>query len=118
MQCPTCNQEARKFGRDPRGKQRVQCLPSRKTFSDRQVNPLKEMRLSLSKAIHCLKLLTEGMSIRATVRTAGVAKATVLSLLVSVGQKCEAFLRDAISGVSAADVQADEIWGFIRMKQK
>jgi transposase-like protein len=118
MKCPKCQQEGRKFGKDRHGNQRFQCLACRKTFSDRPVNPLKEMRLSLDKAIHVLKLLTEGMSIRATVRTTGVAKATVLSLLVSVGQKCEAFLRDAISGVPATDVQADEIWGFVQMKEK
>jgi len=118
MQCPTCQSEARKFGKDRRGNQRFQCLACGKTFSGRPVNPLKEMRLPLDKAIHCLKLLTGGMSIRATVRTTGVAKATVLSLLVSCGQKCEAFLKDETSGVPATDVQADEIWGFVRMKQK
>jgi transposase-like protein/IS1 family transposase len=118
MLCPTCQNEGRKFGKDRRGNQRFQCLECRKTFSDRAVNPLKDMRLSLDKAIHCLTLLTEGMSIRATVRTTGVAKATVLSLLVSAGHKAEAFLREAVSGVEAHDVQADEVWGFIRMKDK
>src|ERR1043166_7274017 len=100
MQCPTCNHEARKFGKDRQGGQRWQCVECRKTFSDRPANPPDDKRLSLDKTIQVLKLLTEGMSVRATVRTTGVAKATVLSLLVSVGQKCEAFLRDAISGVS------------------
>ena len=118
MKCPTCQQEARKFGKDRYGNQRFQCQQCRKTFSDRPPRLLDEMRLPLDKAIHCLKLLTDGMSIRATVRVTGVAKRTVLALLVCVGEKCENFLRDAITSVSVDDVQADEIWGFVRMKEK
>ena len=76
------------------------------------------MRLPLEKAIFVLKLLTEGNSIRATVRISGVAKDTVTSLLVCVGQKCETFLQDKLTGLKVKDVQADEIWGFVGMKEK
>ena len=118
MLCPTCQNEARKFGKDRYGNQRFQCETCRKTFSDRPAKPLDEMRLSLDKALLVLKLLTEGMSVRATVRVTGVAKATVLSLLVCVGEKCEAFLQDKLQAVKVDDVQADEIWGFVAMKEK
>jgi transposase-like protein/IS1 family transposase len=118
MQCPTCQIEARKFGRDRYGNQRYQCLACRTTFSDRPARPLGEMRLSLDKALAVLKLLTEGNSIRATSRVSGVAKNTVIALLISVGQKCEAFLRDKLQAVKVKDVQADEIWGFVAMKEK
>lgn len=118
MQCPTCQSEARKFGRDRYGNQRYQCLVCRKTFSDVPARPLGEMRLSLDKALAVLKLLTEGNSIRATSRISGVAKNTVIALLISVGQKCEAFLRDKLQAVKVNDVQADEIWGFVAMKEK
>ena len=90
MQCPTCQTEARKFGRDRAGNQRYQCQACRKTFSDRPARPLDEMRLPLDKALFCLQLLTEGNSIRATVRVSGVSKDTVIALLVCVGEKCEA----------------------------
>jgi IS1 family transposase len=76
------------------------------------------MRLPLDKALFCLQLLTEGNSIRATVRISGVAKDTVIALLVCVGEKCEAFLRESLRSVPAKDVQADEIWGFVGMKEK
>jgi IS1 family transposase len=76
------------------------------------------MRLPLDKALLCLQLLTEGNSIRATVRISSVAKATVIALLVCVGEKCEAFLRERLQSVPATDVQADEIWGFVKMKEK
>jgi transposase-like protein/IS1 family transposase len=118
MLCPTCQTEARKFGRDRAGNQRYQCQACRKTFSDRPGRPLDEMRLPLDKALLCLQLLTEGNSIRATVRISGVAKDTVIALLVCVGEKCEALLREKLQGVSARDVQADEIWGFVGMKEK
>jgi transposase-like protein/IS1 family transposase len=118
MQCPTCQNEARKFGRDRNGNQRYQCQTCNKTLSDRPARPLDEMRLSLDKALLCLQLLTEGNSIRATTRISGVAKDTVIALLVCVGEKCEAFLRDRLRAIEAKDVQADEIWGFVRMKEK
>jgi transposase-like protein/IS1 family transposase len=107
MQCQTCGSEARKFGRDRHGNQRWQCLTCRKTFTDLPVRPLDEMRLPLNKALACLQLLTEGNSIRATVRISGVAKDTVTALLVNVGEKCEAFLRDRLQAVPAADVVVD-----------
>src|SRR6476620_1578335 len=115
MLCPTCQVEARKFGRDRAGNQRFQCKPCGATFSDRSGALLDDMRLPLDKALLCLRLLTEGNSIRATSRISGVAKGTVLSLLVTVGEKCEAFLSDRLTRVSATNVQADEIWGFVRM---
>jgi transposase-like protein/IS1 family transposase len=118
MQCPICKAEARRFGRDRYGNQRYQCQTCRKTFSERPARPLDEMRLPLDKALLCPQLLTEGNSIRATVRISGVAKATVIALLVCVGEKCEAFLRERLQSVPATDVQADEIWAFVKMKEK
>lgn len=118
MLCPDCQTEARKFGRDRYGNQRFQCLACKKTFSDRPAKATGDMRLPMDKVILCLKLLTEGNSVRSTSRISGVAKNTILSLLVCIGEKCEAFLRHRLVAVKAKDVQADEIWGFVRMKEK
>jgi IS1 family transposase len=76
------------------------------------------MRLPLDKALLCLQLLTEGNSIRATVRISGVAKDTIIALLVCVGEKCDAFLRASLRSVEVKDVLADEIWGYVGMKDK
>ena len=118
MICPTCQAESRKFGKDRYGNQRFQCLTCKKTFSDRPAEPLDDMRLDMDKAILCLKLLTEGNSIRATGRISGVAKNTILALLAVVGEKCETLLRTRLKDIPATNVQADEIWGFVRMKEK
>src|SRR6516165_1395557 len=87
MLCPTCQTEGRRFGKDRYGNQRFQCQPCKKTFSDRPAKPLDEMRLPLAKAVTVLKLLSEGCSVRATVRLSRVAKDTVLALLNVVGQQ-------------------------------
>ena len=118
MNCPTCQNEARKFGRDRRGNQRYQCLTCRLTFTDLPARPLDEMRIPLDKALDVLGLLTEGMSIRASSRRTGVAKDTIISLLVCVGDKCEEFLGVRLQDVPAKNVQADEIWGWVKMKEK
>jgi transposase-like protein/IS1 family transposase len=118
MKCPACQQEGRKFGKDRHGNQRYQCVACKKTFSDRPAKPLDEMTLPLDKAITVLKLLTEGNSIRATVRLSGVAKDTVTALLVNVGEKCAEWLARNLQGLEVEDVQADEIWSFVGMKEK
>lgn len=118
MNCSRCQNEARKFGRDRHGNQRYQCLTCRRTWTDLPARPLDEMRLPIKDALRVLQQLTEGSSIRATSRIAGVAKGTILSLLTVVGSKCETFLQERLTGLRVKDVQADEIWGFIRMKEK
>ena len=118
MSCPTCQNEARKFGKDRHGNQRYQCLTCRKTFSDLPAKPLDEMRLPMDKALDVLGLLTEGMSIRAASRRTGVAKDTIIALLVCVGQKCEDFLAERLKDIPAKNVQCDEIWGWVKMKEK
>lgn len=118
MQCPTCQTEGRKFGKDRKGNQRFQCMGCRKTFSERPAKPLNEMRLPLDKAIVVLKHLADGCSVRATVRLTGIAKGTVLALLLAVGEKCERLMATRFNGLPVNDVQADEIWGFIGMKEK
>ncbi|HKC65767.1 MAG TPA: IS1 family transposase [Pyrinomonadaceae bacterium] len=74
--------------------------------------------MSTEKAMACLHLLVEGVSIRAIERHHGVGKRTILSLLLLAGRKCERLQERRIRQVKVTDVQADEIWGFVRCKQK
>src|SRR5205085_3707037 len=116
MQCPICKTDGRKFGKDRYGNQRFHCATCKKTYSDRPAKPLDEMRLPLDKAVQVLKMLSEGCSVRSTVRLSGVAKGTVLALLCVVGEKAAAFMETAFAGLPVDDVQVDETWGFVRMK--
>ena len=75
-------------------------------------------RLPTHKRILVLKCLVEGMSIRATVRVTGVAKATVMKLLVTAGQVCAAYQNRELRELPCRRVQADEIWSFIYAKAK
>ncbi len=118
MQCPTCQSEARKFGRDRDGNQRYQCQACRKTFSDRPARPLGAMRLDLDKALVCLHHLVEGVSVRATMRLTGTNRNTILDLLALMGWRCEKLLEGRIKSIPVVDVQVDEVWGFVSMKER
>ena len=66
----------------------------------------------------CLKMLLEGVSIRATSRLTGTDKTAIIDLMVTIGQRCERFLKSRIQGVKVSEVECDEMWGFIGMKEK
>jgi transposase-like protein/IS1 family transposase len=118
MQCQTCQNEARKFGKDRDGNQRYQCLTCGKTFSDRPERLLGDMRISLDRALVVLHHLVEGVSIRSTMRLTGANKNTIISLLELMGERCEKLLAGRITSMPVVDVQCDEIWGFVQMKEK
>jgi transposase-like protein/IS1 family transposase len=118
MQCPACQTEARKFGKDRDGNQRYQCQTCRKTFAVRPARPLGEMRLDMDKALQCLKLLVEGMSVRATMRCTGVNRTTILGLMAFVGENCERMMMARFVALPVEDVQVDEVWGFVACKEQ
>lgn len=118
MQCPSCQTEARKFGKDRDGNQRFQCLACKKTFSDRPARPLGDMRLPLDKALVVLHHLVEGCSVRSTMRLTGASKGTILDLLALVGSRCETMLDARMKDLTVENIQVDEVWGFVGMKEK
>lgn len=119
MNCPTCQSaQTKKFGRDRKGYQRFRCLSCEKTFQEEREKPPGEMILAMDKAESVLSHLVEGCSIRSTERLTGVHRDTILSLLETVGSKCEQILDEKIQGLQVKDVQCDEIWGYVEMKEK
>jgi transposase-like protein/IS1 family transposase len=119
MNCSYCQStNFKRYGKDRKGNQRYRCLSCGKTFQAAQDKPLDEMRLPMEKALMVLNLLVEGCSVRSIGRITGVEKKTILSLLIKVGEKCDRIFDKYIRNLKVADVQADEIWGFVKMKEK
>lgn len=119
MTCHNCSSVCKKSGKfGPKRIQRYRCNQCRKTFSEEQSKPLDTMRLSLEKAELVLSLLLEGNSIRSVQRITGVHQVTILNLLVLAGEKCERMMNKRIKAVAVKDVEADEIWGFVGMKNR
>jgi transposase-like protein/IS1 family transposase len=118
MTCPNCQSQARKFGKHRNGLQRFRCVLCGKTFTEEHATPLDAMRLPFAKAEMILKMMVEGMSIRSIERLTEVHRDTIMRLLTLAGERCEKLMEKKISKLPVADVQADEIWGFIGMKEK
>lgn len=108
-----------KHGRDRKGAQRWKCSDCAKTVVRADhVRPLGNMRLDQAKAVQILKMLLEGMSIRACSRISGVKKDTICDLVLQVGNQCQDFLLSKVRGVEAKFIELDEIWDFIGAKEK
>jgi IS1 family transposase len=75
-------------------------------------------RLSVAARAQILHSIAEGNSIRATCRIVGVAKGTVLKLLVEAGDACSRYQQETLVNLPTKRVQFDEIWSFIGAKAK
>ncbi len=75
-------------------------------------------RLNAAKRTAVVAALCEGNSIRSAVRTTGVAKNTIVKLLVELGDACSQYQDKMIRGIKANRVQCDEIWSFVGSKEK
>jgi IS1 family transposase len=65
-----------------------------------------------------LRCLTEGNSVRATCRLTGVAKGTVIKLVVEFGEFAEWFQGKRLVNLPCQNLQLDEIWAFCGCKEK
>jgi len=75
-------------------------------------------RLSKEKRIAVIAALVEGSSIRSTVRMTGVAKNTVVKLLVNAGMACAEYQDRVLRNLTCKKIQCDEIWAFCYAKDK
>ena len=74
--------------------------------------------LSSEKRVAVLRCLTEGCSLRFTARITGVAKDTVVRVLVQAGEVCSDYQDKAMHNLPRTKLQADELWSFVYAKQK
>ena len=106
------------WGKDRAGNARRRCKDCGKVLSIVPPRPLGRMRISLDDATLVLSLLTEGSSIRSAERVSGIHRDTICKLLRVAGEKCQGLLSSLVRNVEAKDVQADELWSFVAMKEK
>jgi IS1 family transposase len=76
------------------------------------------MILAEEKAVSVLQHLVEGCSVRTTSRITGVHPRTILNLLSLAGDRFERLMTQRIHGLRVKDVQCDELWGYVGMKEK
>ena len=75
-------------------------------------------KLNIQQRQQVVNCLIEGCSIRATVRMTGIAKKTVMRVLVEVGAVCSDYQDQVFRNLPCRRIQLDELWGFNYCKQK
>ena len=75
-------------------------------------------KLTISKRAQVVAALVEGCSIRSTVRMTGIAKNTVVKLLVELASACTEYQYRVLRNLSCKRIQVDEIWSFCNAKAK
>lgn len=75
-------------------------------------------RLKKDKKVAVIGALAEGASIRSVERQTGVHRDTIMRLAVRIGQGCQRLMDAKMRDLPCTDIQCDEIWGFVKKKQK
>jgi IS1 family transposase len=76
------------------------------------------MRTDLTRGAGVLRMLLEGMSIRAAERITGMKRQRICDLILLAGTNCSRLLQNMVVGVQSNFVELDEIWDFVGMKGK
>ena len=111
-------ENTKKNGKNASGNPRLKCKDCGRSWVVDRVKPIGDSRLPLEKAVLCLNLVLEGMSIRATSRITGVHKNTIGDLILTAGANCERLHNRMVKNVPVVDIQADEIWSYVGAKQR
>jgi transposase-like protein/IS1 family transposase len=118
MTCEACGVACQRFGKHRNGLRRFRCQNCKRTYTEAHERTLGSMYVPQDRAELAVQLLTEGNSIRSTERITKLDRNTIMRVLVLAGERCEKLLADTITRVKVRDVEADEMWGFVGMKEK
>src|SRR4051794_20208745 len=115
----SCQHESKvRCGKDRKGNQRYKCNECGKYLLADDAKPLGTMRISMRQAALALGMLLEGLSIRAVQRLTGLHRDTIDDLILVIGENCQRLLEAKVRNVEVNDLQLDEIWDFVGMKEK
>jgi IS1 family transposase/transposase-like protein len=117
MTSHNCRTKCQKFGKDRKGNQRFRCCQCYKVYADRPER-LDGTYLPTESITKIIRLFVEGCSVRSIERITGNHRDTILNILVLAGEQCERLLEKKIQNVTVAEVQCDEIWGYVFCKEK
>jgi IS1 family transposase/transposase-like protein len=118
MICISCQHEQTKpHGKDRHGNPRKRCVLCGKTFTVVPPKLLGDFRVPVETAKMALRLLTDGMSIRAAERITGLHRDTICRLVVFYGNACRRFLDRNMRGLNLTHLQFDEQHTFVAKKQ-
>lgn len=74
--------------------------------------------LNTEKKVAAVSMLCEGNSIRAIERMTGIHRDTIMRLGVRMGEACAKLQDEKMRNVQSAEIQIDEIWGFVGKKRR
>jgi IS1 family transposase len=74
--------------------------------------------LPTEKKILAVSMLCENSSIRAIERVTGIHRDTIMRLGVRMGEGCRSILDERMHGLDSKRIEIDEMWGFLKMKEK
>lgn len=103
-----------------KGQQRqlFQCQWCQKRFSETQGTILFRLKADSEEVFKVLAALAEGNGIRATARIFGIKPDTVLAWLRRAGEHSQEVSAYLVRELQVAQVQLDELWTFVRKKEK
>lgn len=96
----------------------LRCKTCKKTFSENRGTPFFGLHTPKETVLRSMAMLVEKGSIRGTARAMGVDKDTVVSWLKRAGAHCEEVTDYLFRDLKLSQVQIDEIWTFIKKRQK
>lgn len=115
--CPHCKGVTKRFGTDRHRRQRWRCKLCNRTFAIGPIRLLDDVHTPDLKIQMLVHLIAEGISLRGAGRVLRLAKQTVQKIHDTAGTNCREFMERVITGISASDVEVDEIWTYILKKQ-
>jgi IS1 family transposase len=74
--------------------------------------------LKTEKKVAVVSMLCEGSSMASIARITGIHPDTIMRLGVRIGQACAKIMDEKMRDLTCAQIEVDEIWGFIGAKQK
>jgi transposase-like protein/IS1 family transposase len=121
MTCIRCQHtscvKAGSFGK--RHVQRWKCTSCKNRFSEPHAKLTRDTFLSQpDAAMHALKCLLEGCSIRSTERLTGLNRNTIMRLLLVAGEGAARVMDARMQNLSTRYLQVDEIWCYVGKKRR